>query len=69
MSQMNNAQARVIDPILTTVARGFKHPGFVADRLFPRVNVNARGGNVISFGREDFRLYNTRRAPANLISR
>lgn len=63
MTQMTNAQARVIDPILTTVARGFKHPGFVADRLFPRVNVTTRGGKITAFGREDFRLYNTRRAP------
>lgn len=62
MTQMSNAQARVIDPILSTVARGFKHPGFVADQLFPRVPVMSRGGKIISFGREDFKLYNTRRA-------
>lgn len=62
MTQMSNAQARVVDPILTTVARGFKQPTLVADRLFPRVTVNARGGNIIQFGREDFEVYNTRRA-------
>lgn len=64
MSQMNTAQARVIDPILTEVARGFESQlPLVADVLFPRVPVNQRAGTIITFGREQFQVINTRRAP------
>jgi hypothetical protein len=60
---MNDAEARVIDPILTAVARGFRsrlEP--VAEVLFPRVNVDERSGKIMSFGADDFRLMNTVRA-------
>lgn len=64
MSQMTPAQARVIDPILTEVARGYESQfPLVADVLFPRVPVNQRGGNIITFGREQFQVIDTRRAP------
>jgi hypothetical protein len=63
MTQMTTSQARVIDPILTNVARGYKNAEFVGDALFPRVNVQQRGGQIITFGKEDFRLYATARAP------
>jgi hypothetical protein len=61
--QMNTSQARVIDPILSTVARGYKNAELVGNLLFPFVPVGQRGGTIITFGREDFRLYNTARAP------
>lgn len=61
---MNNSQARVIDPILTAVARGYESQfPLVADILFPVVPVNARGGTIITFGREQFQVVDTRRAP------
>lgn len=60
---MNTSQARVIDPVLTEFARGYKHPERVGHVLFPRVEVNARGGQVIQFGKESFRLYSAKRAP------
>lgn len=64
MSSMNTAQARVIDPILTEVARGFESQfPMVADVLFPVVPVNQRGGTIITFGREQFQVIDTRRAP------
>ncbi len=63
MPQMTPSQARVIDPVLTTVAQGFMHPEFVGMALFPAVPVGQRGGKLITFGREDFALYNTGRAP------
>lgn len=64
MSQMNPSSARLIDPILTTVARGVRtQKAPVADLLFPRVPVGARGGRIIQFDAEHFRLYNTKRAP------
>lgn len=63
MPQMTPAAARVIDPVLTNLARGYSPPGYIADVLFPRVTVPTRSGRVITFGYEDFLLYNTRRAP------
>lgn len=54
---------RVMDPILSTHAQGYRHPENVGHLLFPVVPVTAAGGQVIEFGREDFVLYNTARAP------
>lgn len=63
MTQMSGAQARVIDPILSTVAQGYQNSELIFPVLFPVVPVDQRGGKIIQFGREDFRLYNTARAP------
>ncbi|MDX8385360.1 MAG: major capsid protein [Gallionella sp.] len=60
---MSSAQARVVDPILTTVAQGYQNNELVAQYLFPVVPVGQRGGKIIQFGKEDFRLYNTGRTP------
>lgn len=69
MPQMTTGQARVIDPILSTVAQGYKNSEFVGSSLFPIVPVDQRGGKIISFGKEDFQLYNTGRAPGAKTSR
>ncbi len=69
MTQMTPAQARVIDPILTNVARGYRSAGFVFSALFPIVPVGQRGGKIIQFGKEHFRLYNTARAPGAQVAR
>lgn len=61
--QQNPGQARVIDPVLTTVARGYKHAKAVGRHLFPTVYVPARGGKVIEFDKTDFKKFNTVRAP------
>ena len=63
MTQMTNAQARVIDPILTEYAQGYRNADMVGLNLFPYVPVMQRGGKIIAFGKEDFALYNTSRAP------
>lgn len=63
MPQMNNSQARVVDPVLTRVAQGYSNNEMVASLLFPQVPVDLRAGNVIAFSREDFMLYNSARAP------
>jgi hypothetical protein len=65
----NNAQRRVIDPILSTVVQGYQHPEHVGMALFPRVTVRVAGGKVIEFGRESFKLYNTARAPGGAVKR
>lgn len=65
MPQMNPGQARVLDPILSTIAHGYKNMDIsrVGRILFPRVVVPARGAQILSFGKESFRLYSTTRAP------
>lgn len=66
MSQMNTSQARVIDPILTAVARGYESQfPMVSDVLFPVIPVAQRGGTIITFGREQFQVLDTRRAPGS----
>lgn len=69
MSQLTLSQARVIDPVLTTVAQGFKQLEFVGNALFPQVPVALRAGKIITFGKEDFMLYNTARAPGENTKR
>ncbi|MEO0558050.1 MAG: major capsid protein [Bacteroidota bacterium] len=68
-SPNNSAQNRVIDPINSNVARGYKDPQFVGMHLFPAVPVQVAGGRVIEFGKEAFRRYNTRRAPGSSTKR
>lgn len=60
---MTPAQARVVDPVLTTHAQGYRHPDHVGSLLFPLVDVMQRGGNILEFGKESFKRYNVRRAP------
>lgn len=69
MSQLNLNQNRVVDPILTTQARGFRQANLVGRILFPLAPVPAYGGQVIEFGKEAFRLYNTKRAPGAATKR
>lgn len=69
MTQMSNSQARQIDPIATEVVRGFEHPDFVGGELFPTVNVSQRGGKIIQFNRDSFRLYQTIRSPGSATKR
>ena len=64
MPQATPGQARVVDPILSAVARGYRSPkAAVANVLFPIVPVGLRAGRIISFGPDDFKLVNSARAP------
>jgi hypothetical protein len=65
----NSAQTRVIDPILSNIALGFRHPDHVGQDLFPIVPVLQSGGQVIEFDKSGFRLYNTARAPGGKAKR
>ncbi|KQW96972.1 hypothetical protein ASC94_09195 [Massilia sp. Root418] len=69
MGQMSNSQARISDPILTSVAQGYKNSVFVGGALFPTVPVSARGGKITTFGKEDFMLYATGRSPGQNTKR
>ena len=66
MSQMTNVQ--VVDQVLTQVARGYKNQEYVGMALFPVANVGLRGGRIIEFGKESFRLYETARAPGSRVA-
>lgn len=66
---MNASAARVIDPILTTVAQGYQNNELVGNMLFPRVNVAQRAGKILQFGKESFLTYNTQRAPGAVTER
>lgn len=63
MPPVNTRTAAVIDPILSTHARGYRNAEFIGHLLFPRVSIPNRSMRVIKFGKEDFRMVNTRRAP------
>ncbi|SOE00667.1 major capsid protein [Caenispirillum bisanense] len=68
-SQMNTAQARVIDPILSNHARGYTNAEHVGHTLFPNVPIPQRGIRRLEFGKEAFRAQNTRRAPGGATKR
>lgn len=57
------SQVRVIDPILSRVAQGYRNAELVGYSLFPSVPVTASGGQIIEFGKEDFVIEDTQRAP------
>lgn len=63
MAPVNTRTAAVIDPILSTHARGYRNSEFIAHLLFPRVSIPNRSMRVLKFGKEAFRMMNTRRAP------
>jgi len=65
--QMTTGAARVVDPVLTSHARGYCSSDMsrVGSILFPRAPVISRGAKIVRFGKEAFRKYNTRRAPGS----
>ncbi|MFB2531024.1 major capsid protein [Paracoccus sp. p3-h83] len=67
MAPLNTRTAAVIDPILSTHARGYRNAEFISHLLFPRVTIPNRSMRVIRFGKESFRKLNTRRAPGGDI--
>lgn len=60
---MNTSQARVIDPILSTHAQGYRNAEMIGHLLLPVVDIPTRGVRVLKFGKDSFRKMNTRRAP------
>lgn len=66
---INLGQARIVDPVLSNVARGFAQQLLAGSALFPAVPVMVAGGQIIQFGREEFRQYSLRRAPGAATKR
>jgi len=60
MDQLENL--RVVDEVLTNVARGYTNANFIGTNLFPVVSVKKEGGKIPQFNAEAFRVYNTERA-------
>jgi len=56
------ANLRGVDPVLTTLARGFSNNELIAEAIFPIVEVPKEAGKYPEFGKEAFKLYNTDRA-------
>ncbi len=67
--QMNAAQSRVVDPILTEHVRGYSNAQMIGMKLFPIVNMPTRGAKRIEFNREALRRVLTTRAPGSNIGR
>ena len=66
---MSPRQARVVDPILSNHARGYRNNEHIGRVLFPIVTMPTRGAKRIEFGKEGFRKIATRRAPGTQITR
>ncbi len=66
---MSPSQVRVIDPILSNIAQGYRHAEHVGQTLFPQVPVQVSGGQILEFGKESFKLYMARRAPGAATKR
>ncbi len=56
------AKRRIVDPVLTELARGYSNNAFVGPKLFPIVEVEKEGGKIPQFTKEAFKIYNTERA-------
>jgi len=69
MQQQSLSGARVVDPVLSEIAQGYRNADMVGMNLFPSVPVAQRGGKIISFSKEDFALYNAARAPGSNTKR
>ena len=53
---------RVVDPVLTSIARGYKNAAFVGEHIFPIVQTDKEGITVPTFGKTAFVEYDTERA-------
>jgi hypothetical protein len=63
-------ELRTIDPVLTTIAQGYRNSGMVAESLFPTVQVSKAKGKIPQFGKDAFierNLIRATRAQSNRI--
>ena len=66
---MNLDQVRVIDPILTQLAQGYRNADGVATFFAPSVSMNLRAGRTLVFGKEAFAAQSFLRAPGTNIQK
>lgn len=53
---------RVVDPVLTSLARGYRNAQYIGENLFPVADIDKESGIIPLFGKEAFRLWDTERA-------
>lgn len=68
-AQLTPGQARIVDPVLSEHARGYRQAELVARSLFPLAPVPMYGGKIIEFDKSAFRLVNSQRAPGTATKR
>lgn len=52
---------RIADPVLTTLAQGYRNEMMIWDTLFPTIPVSKESGKFPAFGQEAFLSYDTKR--------
>lgn len=52
---------QVVNAIETRLAQGYTNPEMIGEMLLPRLNVAKRYGTYLKFGKEAFRIYDTKR--------
>lgn len=60
---------RIVDPILTNVAHGYRNNVFVGNLIFPLVEVQKRKGRIIRFNEDELYLHEIRRSPGSNTTR
>jgi hypothetical protein len=55
-------ELRMVDPVLTTIAQGYKNAAMIAEKIFPTVLVSKLKGKIPLFGREAFIMRDSFRA-------
>ncbi|MDR2868898.1 MAG: major capsid protein [Deferribacteraceae bacterium] len=53
------SEQRIVDPVLTELALGYSNLAYVADKLFPEIEVQKEGFKVPKFSKESFAIRNT----------
>lgn len=66
---MNRSQTRVVDPVLSKVALGYRNARFIGTSLMPVISCPKSGVRLIKFGKEAFVKYAMRRAPGANVAR
>ncbi|WP_432719853.1 major capsid protein [Jeongeupia wiesaeckerbachi] len=56
------SKLRVVDPVLTSLARGYRNAQYIGEGLFPVAEMEKEAGIIPRFGKEAFRLWETERA-------
>lgn len=60
---------RIVDPVLTSIVLGYSVPENKGTMLFPVVTVPLRGGRVVEFNKDNFKVIDTVRAPGSATKR
>lgn len=56
------SKLRIVDPVLTSIARGYRNAQHVGESLFPVAEMDKEAGIIPLFGKEAFVLWETERA-------